>query len=130
MFRYSIVRRAFFKVWTNCIIIIPVSWKYTDSGDLPDALHCGLGQGQGGGKGEDTMNIKGLRSLGLQEGFQTVQISQDNGFGVLVIETNKSCIKPATTDCTYMAFWASGKVEMVMGMVAEVLGKTVGERLL
>lgn len=76
------------------------------------------------------MNIKGLRSLGLQEGFQTVQISQDNGFGVLAIETNNSCIKPATTDCTYMVFWASGQVEMVMGMVAEVLGKTVGERLL
>lgn len=51
------------------------------------------------------MNIKCLRStaVALQEGFLTVQISQDSGFKIPLIKSNNSSIKHhATRDCTEM----------------------------
>lgn len=55
---FAIAWRTFFKVWTNCIIIILVSCKNTDSGDLPDLLHCGLDQGGEGQKGKTFWTLK------------------------------------------------------------------------
>lgn len=82
-------QRAFCKVWTNYIIIILVSDTSTNSGVLPDPLHHGLRQVRRGQKRED-MYIKDSRStvVAVHQGCLTVQILQDNGFAIPVIETN------------------------------------------